>query len=1118
MKRSDAIGRSCSLRSSWTKRGLAVTAVAAVATTSAFAANPAMADEADWTYDVTSLETGVNNGYQLAYDDDNDKVYFTDAAWRSETRVEGTADSEPLDWSNVEDDVTSQSSMRTTFSPYGVAVDGKLDGGTIVTTTARARDGQYGGAVVIYTASQGAPTNEDRVYQWEDGTPIFSGVRRIAVDETNHLAYVTNLGNSRGSGPDGWITVLDLTKRGHESVVAQITVPDASGAVGVAVDEANNKIYVGGYAGGLYMIDGNAIDTSNPKSFDLNNGAITKLEDAGVGENPRPTYNADLKRLYVSEWASPTAKITVVDADPASSTYGEQIDQIETGPSNAVEVDGELGILYSANLGDQEVVAFDTETHEELFTVPTSGNALNLGINPDNNDVWVSNFSNSGKTDVISVSEATGETEEPTEPETVETPYGSGDTIAYVNHPSEWVEGTTLKLSGTNWKHPDGTGSTIALKLNAGSIAPKTPIGGDVPDDVWALIEADDDGTWTAEIPFPSSENTNADVSGLVAGGEIKFAFLTGSMKPGDAIRGGQLPISIGAAPAAEEEAPSEADPAAEYDWTVNTYDTGVTNGYQLAYDDDNDRVYFSDAQWRSETRDADTGEITVTQEATGKIVEFNANSYELVANHDYTGLYRNDDSYTINVTQEASGKVVEFDANAKSLTQNHDYTGLTRNDGSGLTDADPFDWSNVEDDVTSQSSMRTTFSPYGIAVDGKLDGGTIVTTTARARDGQYGGAVVVYSAQDGAPTDADRIFEWEDGSQIFSGVRRIAVDETNHLAYITNLGNSRGNGPDGWITVLDLTKRGAESVLAQITVPDAAGAVGVAVDEANNLIYVGGYAGGLYVIDGNAIDTSDPRSFDLNNGAITKLEDAGVGENPRPTYNADLKRLYVSQWASPQAAISVVDADPESDTYGLQIEEIITGPSNAVEVDGEYGILYSANLGDQEVVAFDTETHEVLFTVPTSGNALNIGINPDTHDVWVSNFSNSGITDIISVKPAGEEEPGKGDENGDENGAENGNEDGAETGDENGAADGATPVPTTPSENDGDDAAANGSGSGSNGSGDKGSTDAGNKDKDGNLASTGAEMLPAIGILSALLIAGAALLTWGRKRGLEQE
>lgn len=53
--------------------------------------------------------------------------------------------------------------MRSTFSPYGVAVDGTTTGAdgqpdaTIITTTARGRDPKagYGGHMVIYSASQG---------------------------------------------------------------------------------------------------------------------------------------------------------------------------------------------------------------------------------------------------------------------------------------------------------------------------------------------------------------------------------------------------------------------------------------------------------------------------------------------------------------------------------------------------------------------------------------------------------------------------------------------------------------------------------------------------------------------------------------------------------------------------------------------------------------------------------------------------------------------------------------------------------------------------------------------------------------------------------------------------
>ncbi len=105
---------------------LALTSVAAVPAT--HAATPANAAN-QWRATVETFDTGVRNGYQLAFDSANRKVYFSDAKWRSETRTivrdeEGNA--------------------------YG-----------------------YGGNIVITSASQGAPTSADRVFKFDDGTPIF---------------------------------------------------------------------------------------------------------------------------------------------------------------------------------------------------------------------------------------------------------------------------------------------------------------------------------------------------------------------------------------------------------------------------------------------------------------------------------------------------------------------------------------------------------------------------------------------------------------------------------------------------------------------------------------------------------------------------------------------------------------------------------------------------------------------------------------------------------------------------------------------------------------------------------------------------------------------------------
>lgn len=45
------------------------------------------APAAGWTADVTTLSTGVSNGYQLAFDASNRKVYFSDAQWAIQTRT-----------------------------------------------------------------------------------------------------------------------------------------------------------------------------------------------------------------------------------------------------------------------------------------------------------------------------------------------------------------------------------------------------------------------------------------------------------------------------------------------------------------------------------------------------------------------------------------------------------------------------------------------------------------------------------------------------------------------------------------------------------------------------------------------------------------------------------------------------------------------------------------------------------------------------------------------------------------------------------------------------------------------------------------------------------------------
>lgn len=557
-----------------------------------------------------------------------------------------------------------------------------------------------------------------------------------------------------------------------------------------------------------------------------------------------------------------------------------------------------------------------------------------------------------------------------------ETEYTTTDGAKYWA-PTTWSAGEQITVRGEGWKNSAGNaGSTIAIKLDAGGTTPATPAT-DFDETVWAVVTADASGAWEATISFPTLDNAS---EAWAAGETHSITFLTGSLQSGDRARSYTVDFTI-----------AESEPG----WiaTVRSYDTNVVNGYQLTFDADNRKVYYTDASWSTASR-------TVTETADGY-------------------------SYSDETFTAGNGKLVEFDAATETLVSEHSFLGLTRNDGSGA-EGFPWDWSTQSETATSISSIRTTFSPYGVEVDGKTTDATgevdatLITTTARAQISgyNYGGAVVAYSASQGAPTDADRIWAYEDGSPVFDGPRRIAVNTETHRAYITNLGQGRNGTTDGragYVTVIDTTKRGIDAVVAQIAVPNTAdtnkaiGVIGLAVDEENNLIYVGTIGAGdgsIYVIDGDAIEessssTADHKqaSFTANADAITSL-DATAPLNARPTYDSELKRLYVASWAA-EGTITAIDADPTSADYGTVIESIATGATNAVAVDGERGLLYSANLGDQEVVVYSTDTHEELLRVPTSGNALNIGIDPVTHDAWVSNFSDAGKTDVITVTEA---------------------------------------------------------------------------------------------------------------------
>jgi len=517
--------------------------------------------------------------------------------------------------------IQSYGATRTDWGAYGVDIDpytyydGVLDP-TIVTTQARQQipnapvydnDGNivagqtrsHGGGLVVYRASQGGPTDADVIYEFDDGAPVFQGPRRVAINAATHKAYVTSLGTARNNGPQpGFITEVDLLTK---TVTARIALPAEGsllpGTVGVAVDVENNLIYAGAMQGtGLYVIDGDAINRANPKSVNLNAAAVTKL-DAVLDDNQRPTYSPADKRLYISQYDA--KKVSIVDADPASATYGHELHEIIGVDTNSTLVDGERGLLFSADLKDFNVKVYDTTTFEQVLTLPTSGQALNMAIDPGTGDLWVSNWGGAGwsaahtpKVDVFSLTEVT----------TKHYPDGA---VLYI--PTTWTEGEPLVITGENYltladngtpAFPDDyvrRGSVAAAKLGRGStnfepVDPWTPeeleaAGYNVPgtlSDIWDVVEADAEGNLVATIEFPSA-TTSANGAAAV-GDTLNLFLLTGSMFPGglDQGRGGTaatLTVVAAGSSVAPPTDPGDPDPPLQPGQVTVSFDVDAAAG-----------------------------------------------------------------------------------------------------------------------------------------------------------------------------------------------------------------------------------------------------------------------------------------------------------------------------------------------------------------------------------------------------------------------------------------------------------------------------------------------------------------------------------------------------------
>ena len=389
--------------------------------------------------------------------------------------------------------------------------------------------------------------------------------REVRIDSATGKAFVSG---------SGGVTVFDTTTH---ALVKKITFTDAKGEEDIAmnfhIDSADGKVYVPTLsAGTLKVINGKTLEVE--KTIELHkDSADIALNASDV------TIDKSLKEIYVSSQGDrktgASSGVTVYDLETGaykkSIPFGKQ--------ALAITSDEARDLLYVTDYGTGNVGVIDARTGtvvSEVSTGATSG-ANDVLVTPDGSAYALARSTEDASPieTNYTIDPATGEyrtsSTEPKGKDNADSPITPGVMVklnttiettaksasqasseelvktytdgAKLYTTKDWTKGETLKLRGEGFKTQDGKGSVVAVKLNKGKISAKEEpkLNGKEGNSagVWAYIQADENGNFTAELPYPTTANSSLK-DDLNTGDQISVALLSGSMVENDTPRGGE--------------------------------------------------------------------------------------------------------------------------------------------------------------------------------------------------------------------------------------------------------------------------------------------------------------------------------------------------------------------------------------------------------------------------------------------------------------------------------------------------------------------------------------------------------------------------------------------------
>ena len=471
-------------------------------------------------------------------------------------------------------------------SPYGIAYD-EATGYVWVTQTRVNKVSVFDPATnkIIWSSAEGDVNHP----------------REVRIDPSSGKVFVSG---------SGGISVFDTTLH---ALVKKIEFTDAKGesdiAMNMHVDSAEGKLYVPSLSAGTVKV----IDT---KSYEVEKTIQLHKENAEAALNPSDvTIDKSLKEIYVSaqgDRKGSNSGITVYDLETgaykktipfgsqalalASDEARDLLYVTDYGTGNVGVVDARTGTVVSqvstgATSGANDVlvtadgsvyaVARSTEGASAIetdYTIDkTTGEYRTSSTEPKGKDNADSPITPGVMVKINTTVETTAKPAAQASSEELVKTYADGAKLYAVK---DWTTGETLKLRGEGFKTQDGSkGSVLAVKLNKGRISAKEEPKFNGADGnsagVWAYIQADENGNFTAELPYPTTENSNL-TENLKSGDKVSVFLLSGSMVEGDTARGGEA-LS---ATVAEKKADTAATCAPAETTQVAAAPSGVTTTY----------------------------------------------------------------------------------------------------------------------------------------------------------------------------------------------------------------------------------------------------------------------------------------------------------------------------------------------------------------------------------------------------------------------------------------------------------------------------------------------------------------------------------------------------------